>query len=71
LLVGTYAQAAYLPETKGWTLQRRMEQAMDFLPRYLPLPHPAWRSTLFMRANPWFESKILPRLRTLVNQAIR
>jgi len=71
LLVGTYAQAHYLPQTKGWTLKRRMEHWRDFLPRYLPLPHPAWRSTIFMREHPWFAAEVLPELRALVAQAIR
>lgn len=66
LLVGTYAQRAYLPETKGWTMRERIRRYRAFLPRFLPLPHPAWRSTLFMRDNPWFEDEILPELRALV-----
>ena len=40
------------------------------LPRFFPLPHPAWRSTLFMRANPWFEAEILPALRERVTAAL-
>jgi len=63
LLVGTYAQRAYLPETKSWTMAKRIAAFREFLPRYLPLPHPAWRSTLFMRDNPWFETEVLPVLR--------
>ena len=71
LLVGTYAQAHYLPETRRWTLRDRVAHWRDFLPRFLPLPHPAWRSTLFMRANPWFAAEVLPELRAHVAQAIR
>ncbi len=63
LLVGTYAQKAYLPDTKSWTMARRIAEFRDFLPRFLPLPHPAWRSTLFMREHPWFEAEVLPALR--------
>jgi uracil-DNA glycosylase len=66
LLVGTYAQAAYLPATKGMTLAERVGRYAEFLPRFLPLPHPAWRSTLFMRANPWFEAEVVPALRERV-----
>ncbi len=71
LLVGTYAQRAYLPETKSWTMARRIRHWRDFLPHFLPLPHPAWRSTLFMRDHPWFEAKVLPALRREVAQRIR
>ena len=71
LLVGTYAQRAYLPETKSWTMARRIRHWQDFLPHFIPLPHPAWRSTLFMRDNPWFEAEVLPALRREVAQRIR
>ena len=70
LLVGTYAQAANLPETKGWTMQRRVEQWRDFAPDVFALPHPAWRSTIFMRKNPWFEAEVLPELRAAVARAL-
>ena len=70
LLVGTYAQAAYLPQTKGMTLAERVRAFQSFLPRFLPLPHPAWRSTLFMRANPWFEAEVVPALRRQVALAL-
>lgn len=70
LLVGTYAQAAYLPETKSMTLVARMRAFRTFLPRFFPLPHPAWRSTLFMRANPCFESEVIPALREQVAAAL-
>lgn len=65
LLVGTYAQARYLPQTKGWTLAQRVRRHEAFAPLF-PLPHPSWRSTLFMRDNPWFEAEVLPVLRQAV-----
>ncbi|WP_337190840.1 uracil-DNA glycosylase family protein [Qipengyuania oceanensis] len=70
LLVGAYAQTAYLPQTRRWTMRERIERHAEFLPRFLPLPHPAWRSTLFMRDNPWFEAKVLPELRRLVSERL-
>ena len=70
LLVGTYAQRAYLPDTKSWTMRERILRYRDFLPHFLPLPHPAWRSTLFMRDNPWFEDEVLPEVRQRVARLI-
>jgi len=35
----------------------------DFLPEFFVLPHPSWRSTGWLRANPWFETEVLPELR--------
>ena len=66
LLVGTYAQAHYLPETKKLSLTERVRQWREFLPS-IPLPHPAWRSTIWMKKNPWFEAEVLPELRKRVS----
>lgn len=35
-----------------------------------PLPHPSWRSTLWMRKNPWFEAEVLPQVRSAVEVAL-
>ena len=61
LLVGTYAQAHYLPRGMGMT--ERVRDFGAFLPAFFPLPHPAWRSTIWMRKHPWFEAEVLPVLR--------
>ena len=65
LLVGTHAQARYLPETKGWSMTERVRALGDFGNR-IALPHPAWRSRLWMAKHPWFEAEVLPALRALV-----
>jgi uracil-DNA glycosylase len=71
LLVGSYAQAHYLPQTKALTLTERVRKFADFLPEFLPLPHPAWRSAIWMKKNPWFEEQVLPELRSRIAQLIR
>ena len=71
LLVGTYAQRAYLPQTRNWTMVERVRRHREFQPDFIPLPHPAWRSTLFMRQHPWFEEDLLPVLRDSVAAALR
>lgn len=63
LLVGSYAQAYYLPATRSMSLTDRVRQFDSFLPDMLPLPHPAWRSAIWAKKNPWFEEIVLPRLR--------
>ncbi|MCL9998046.1 MAG: uracil-DNA glycosylase family protein [Erythrobacter sp.] len=65
LLVGTHAQARYLPETKGWPMTQRVRAFGQFGNR-VALPHPAWRSRLWMAKNPWFEAEVLPPLRAAV-----
>jgi uracil-DNA glycosylase len=38
----------------------------SFAPDILPLPHPSWRNTAWLRKNPWFEEEIVPYLRQRV-----
>jgi uracil-DNA glycosylase len=70
LLVGHYAQTAYLPRAPRQNMTetvRRHAAAPDGL---FPLPHPAWRSRLWMAKHPWFEAEVLPALRHKVVKAI-
>lgn len=32
----------------------------------LPLPHPSWRNTAWLKRNPWFECELVPELRARV-----
>ncbi len=72
LLVGSYAQtAAALQE--GWpkmSMTERVRGFRDHLPRYFPLPHPSWRTGVWQRRNPWFETDVLPALRHAVAGAL-
>ena len=71
LLVGTYAQTYYLPETRKMPMTERVRAFREFLPRFFPLPHPAWRSAIWMKQNPWFETDVLPKLRDEIAQALK
>ena len=62
LLIGSYAQAHYLGKSRE-TLTERVRRWRDFGPRFLPLPHPSPRNTLWLKRNPWFEKEVLPDLR--------
>lgn len=53
----------YLGKARGGSLTDTVRDAARYLPAYLPLPHPSWRSTGWMGRNPWFETGILPLLR--------
>ena len=70
LLVGSYAQQRYLPSAKRRSLTERVQAFEDYLPAFIPLPHPSWRSTGWMKRNPRFEAKLLPLLRKAVQQQI-
>jgi uracil-DNA glycosylase len=62
LLVGSYAQAYYLPKQPGRTLTETVRAFRGLGPAVIPLPHPAWRVTMWMTRNPWFEAEVLPTL---------
>jgi uracil-DNA glycosylase len=66
LLVGQYAQAHYLGRRRGRSLTETVSAWREYLPDYLPLPHPSWRNTAWLRRNPWFETDLLPELRSRV-----
>jgi uracil-DNA glycosylase len=35
-------------------------------PALLPVPHPSWRNTAWLKKNPWFAEEVLPWLRVEV-----
>ncbi len=79
LLVGLYAQRWHLKERRGRdsSLTATVADWRSILagaepgqPRVLPLPHPSWRNTAWLKANPWFESELLPVLRTEVARLV-
>jgi len=72
LLVGSYAQARYLKGTgKKPTLTEAVKDFKSYGPAWFPLPHPSWRSGIWMKRNPWFESRVLPALRRAVRNTIK
>lgn len=66
LLVGSYAQSRYLPQTKALSLTDRVRGTQSHDADYFPLPHPSWRSTGWMKKNPWFTDIVIPELQTTV-----
>jgi uracil-DNA glycosylase len=70
LLVGAYAQAGYLPPRPRRTMTEAVRAYGANGPSLVALPHPAWRSRLWMQKNPWFEAEILPALQQQVRQRL-
>lgn len=76
LVIGQYAQAWHLGKRRHKNLTETVSHWRDYLmanntPLMLPLPHPSWRNTGWLRKNPWFDSEVLPVLRQQVDQLIR
>ena len=66
LLVGLYAQRRYLGARRKASLTETVRAWRDYLPEQLPLPHPSWRNTAWLKRNPWFEAELVPDLRARV-----
>lgn len=76
LAIGQYAQAWHLGSRrrKGMTETVRNWREYFFAnsgPRILPLPHPSWRNTGWLKRNPWFEDDVLPILKQHVDSVRR
>lgn len=69
LLVGGYAQDWALGGRAKADMTQTVRAWRDYLPHYLPMPHPSWRNTAWLKRNPWFEAEVTPYLRQRV-QAI-
>jgi uracil-DNA glycosylase len=76
LAVGQYAQAWHLGVRRGKSMTETVARWRDhyFVNQgtpVLPLPHPSWRNTGWLRKNPWFEAELLPVLRQDVDRLTR
>nr|CAD6414033.1 uracil-DNA glycosylase [Rhizobium sp. Q54] len=68
LAIGQYAQAWHLGTRRSKGMTETVRNWRDYLlanrgPRILPLPHPSWRNTGWLKRNPWFEADVLPVLK--------
>ena len=70
LLVGGYAQTWALGERAKANMTETVRAWREFGPAVLPLPHPSWRNTAWLRRNPWFETEVLPYLRRRVTDIL-
>ncbi len=66
LLVGRYAQRRYLADHWRGNLTGTVRAWADTGPATLPLPHPSWRNTGWLKRNPWFEAELVSELRARV-----
>jgi uracil-DNA glycosylase len=70
MLVGSYAIDYYVPRPGTRSMSATIAGWRDFLPDVFVLPHPSWRTTGWLRDNPWFENETLPELRAQVARAL-
>lgn len=72
LAIGQYAQAWHLGPLRKKSLTETVRNWRAILAAgdpdclVMPLPHPSWRNSGWIRKNPWFETELLPELKRLV-----
>jgi uracil-DNA glycosylase len=62
LLIGQYAQTWFLQSDKKATLTETVKNWKEYQPEYFVLPHPSPRNNIWLKKNPWFEKKLVPKL---------
>jgi len=70
LLVGQYAQRYWLGSQAHKTMTETVRLGGEFAPEFLPLPHPSWRNSAWLRKNPRFGEIILPMLRCRIKELL-
>ena len=68
VVIGGYAQKYHLGTRAGVT--DTVHGWRDHLPGTIPLPHPSWRNTAWLKRNPWFETDLLPDLRRRIDEVM-
>jgi len=68
LLVGMYAQKYYLGKEAKKNLTQTVMHFEEYLPKYLPLPHPSPRNNIWMKKNAWFAKDLLPQLKEIIKR---
>lgn len=75
LTIGSYAQSWHMGEARRPSLTETVKDWRTIWntpasPKVLPLPHPSWRNSGWLKQNPWFEMDLLPFLRSEIRYRI-
>jgi uracil-DNA glycosylase len=76
LAIGQYAQAWHLGPMRRNSLTETVADWRGILAAtqsgraVLPLPHPSWRNSGWIKRNPWFEAELLPELKGRISNLL-
>lgn len=77
IAIGQYAHSYHLGERNGSSVTETVGNWREYLNpnragsiRYLPLPHPSWRNSAWLKKNIWFGEEVLPALKSEVNRLV-
>nr|WP_245411879.1 uracil-DNA glycosylase family protein [Phyllobacterium leguminum] len=75
IAIGQYAQAYHMGNRRKASLTQTVADWRDALETpdetgriVLPLPHPSWRNSGWLKRNPWFERDLVPELKRRVQK---
>jgi uracil-DNA glycosylase len=69
LLIGGYAHRWHL-RGAARPVSETVREWRAAGPDTIPLPHPSWRNTGWLKRNPWFEAELVPELRAHVARLV-
>jgi uracil-DNA glycosylase len=70
LLIGQYAQKYYLKNNVKASLTETVKNYQEYLPNYIPLPHPSPRNNIWQKKNTWFKENLVRVLQEKVVSVI-
>jgi len=70
VLIGAYAQRAYLGKDGKKTLTATVAAHAEYLPEFLPIPHPSPLNNRWLKSNPNFEREVVPKLQAIVRDEL-
>lgn len=71
VLIGSYAQKAYLKKEVKKTMTATVKAYQEYLPKYFPIPHPSPLNFRWLNKNPDFEAQIVPELQKIVRKILQ
>ncbi|NNF35157.1 MAG: uracil-DNA glycosylase family protein [Saprospiraceae bacterium] len=70
LLIGAYAQKYYLGDRMERNLTETVRNFREYMPQFIPLPHPSPRNNIWLRKNLWFDKELIPELQKVVKEIL-
>ena len=70
LILGQYAMNWHLGDRKSRTLTETVNRWQEFWPDLLPLPHSSPCNIRWFKANPWFETDVIPVLQDRISELV-
>jgi uracil-DNA glycosylase len=71
LLLGSYAHDSYLKKNQKKSLTETVRAWEEYLPRYIPLPHPSPLNNIWLHKNSWFKENMLSSIQKIIKSALK